>query len=70
MSEEGLLDTEHKKIFIGKPIEFDVDKTKQHLEMLKTIVEKEEVELIDSVMRQLVPTYIRPEDANKKMEVI
>ena len=67
MSEEGLLDTEHKKIFIGKPIEFDVDKTKQHLEMLKTIVEKEEVELIDSVMRQLVPTYIRPEEANKKI---
>ena len=65
MSEEGLLDTEHKKIFIGKPIEFDVEKTKQHLEMLKTIVEKEEVELIDSVMRQLVPTYIRQEEANK-----
>ncbi|MEG2869199.1 MAG: nucleoside-diphosphate sugar epimerase/dehydratase [Terrisporobacter sp.] len=66
MSEEGLEDTEHKKIFIGKPIEFDVDKTKNHLEVLKNIVEQEEVELIDNVMRELVTTYIRPEEANKK----
>lgn len=66
MSEEGLMDTEHKKIFIGKPIEFDVNRTKKYLEVLKNIVEQEEVELIDNVMRELVTTYIRPEEANKK----
>lgn len=66
MSEEGLMNTGHKKIFIGKPIEFDVDRSKKHLEVLKDIVDKEEVELIDNVMRELVTTYIRPEEANKK----
>ncbi|CEN23775.1 polysaccharide biosynthesis protein [[Clostridium] sordellii] len=69
MSEEGLKDTDHEKIFIGKPIEFDVEKTTKHLDMLQVIVEKEEVELIDNVMRELVPTYIRPEDVNKKKEI-
>ncbi len=66
MSEEGLMDTEHKKIFIVKPIDFDVDRAKKHLEVLKDIVDKEEVELIDNVMRELVTTYIRPEEANCK----
>lgn len=66
MSEEGLTSTENSKIFIGNPIKFDVEKTYKHLEVLKKVVEKEEVELIDSIMRELVTTYIRPEDANVK----
>lgn len=69
MSEEGLEDTEHKKIFIGKPIEFDMESNKKILAELKEIVTKEDVELIDSKMRELVTTYIRPEEANKKKEV-
>lgn len=66
MSEEGLMDTEHKKIFIGKPIEFDMDSMIQKLEDLEQIVKNEDVGLIDSNMRSLVPTYIRPEEANYK----
>ena len=66
MSEEGLTSTENSKIFIGNPINIDVEKTYRHLEVLKKVVEKEEVELIDSIMRELVTTYIRPEDANVK----
>lgn len=66
MSEEGLKNTEHKKIFIGKPIDFDSKKCEKYLEDLKIIVDNEEVELIDTAMRRLVTTYIRPEEANKK----
>ncbi|MDB8986956.1 polysaccharide biosynthesis protein, partial [Parabacteroides merdae] len=66
MSEEGLTNTDHKKIFIGKPIDFDSERCKMHLEVLKSIVDKEEVDLIDNVMRELVTTYIRPEEANEK----
>lgn len=69
MSEEGLSNTEHNKIFIGKPIEFDNDKSKQTLDVLKDIVDREEVDLIDCTMRELVTTYIRPEEANKNREV-
>ena len=64
MSEEGLTKTANSKIFIGKPVEFDSKKVMHNLEMLKKIVDNEEVELIDSVMRAFVTTYIRPEDVN------
>ncbi len=64
MSEEGLTKTANSKIFIGKPVEFDSKKVMHNLEMLKKIVDNEDVELIDSVMRSFVTTYIRPEDAN------
>ena len=66
MSEEGLTNTDHKKIFIGKPMEFDMKKNTKLLSELKEIVMNEKVELIDSKMRELVSTYIRPEEANKK----
>lgn len=66
MSEEGLTDTSHEKIFIGKPISINVEKCKMNLEFLKAIVDKERVELIDIIMRELVPTYITPEEANKR----
>lgn len=64
MSEEGLTKTANSKIFIGKPVEFDSKKVMHNLEMLKKIVDNEDVELIDSVMRAFVTTYIRPEDVN------
>ena len=66
MSEEGLTKTANSKIFIGKPVEFDTKKVIHNLEMLKKIVDNEDVELIDSVMRSFVTTYIRTEDANLK----
>lgn len=66
MSEEGLTDTSHEKIFIGTPISINVEKCKMNLEFLKAIVDKERVELIDIIMRELVPTYITPEEANKR----
>lgn len=64
MSEEGLTKTANSKIFIGKPVEFDSKKVMHNLEMLKKIVDNEDVELIDSVMRAFVTTYVRPEDVN------
>ena len=70
MSEEGLTKTANSKIFIGKPVEFDTKKVMYNLEILKKIVDNEDVELIDSVMRNFVTTYIRPEEANNKSEEI
>ena len=66
MDEEGLTKTDNKKIFIGQQIDIDEKKVNMHLEVLRKVVNNEEVELIDSIMRELVPTYIRPEEANKK----
>ena len=64
MSEEGLLDTKHKKIFIGRPIDFDKNDLQKYLGELYHIVMEEEDELIEQVMRKLVPTFISPEVAN------
>ena len=66
MAEEGITKTENSKIFIGKPIDINTVKVYKSLEILKRLVDREEVELIESVIRELVDTYIRPEDANKR----
>jgi FlaA1/EpsC-like NDP-sugar epimerase len=66
MAEEGISKTENKKIFIGKQIDVDAKKVEKHLEILKEIVQQEEIDLIDCLMREFVPTYIRPEEANFK----
>lgn len=66
MAEEGISKTENKKIFIGKQIDVDAKKVEKHLEILKRIVQQEEIDLIDCLMREFVPTYIRPEEANFK----
>lgn len=68
MSEEGITKTENKKIFIGRPVDFSIDRVEKHLDVLKNIVDREDVALIDSVMREFVTTYIRPEDANRKVK--
>lgn len=64
MSEEGLLDTKHKKIFIGRPIDFDKNDLQKYLGELYHIVMEEDDELIEQAMRKLVPTFISPEVAN------
>ena len=69
MSEEGLSKTDNKKIFIGKPINIDTNKVEKHLQMLKRVVDIEEVDLIESLMREFVPTYIRTEDANRRENI-
>ena len=64
MYEEGLLDTKHKKIFIGRPIDFDKNDLQKYLIELRNIVLEEEDELMEQAMKNLVPTFISPEVAN------
>jgi len=59
MAEEGLTNTQHSKIFIGKPIDIDKKKIKDNLDLLQSIVKNEEVELIEHVIKSLVSTYRR-----------
>lgn len=59
MSEEDLIPTNHNKIFVVKPINFDVDGMNRHLIILNLIVSREEIDLIESVMKSLVPTYMK-----------
>lgn len=56
MSEEGLTKTENTSVFIGKPIELDVDHFFAQLEELRELVLKED-ENIRSKVQEIVPTY-------------
>lgn len=62
MAEEGLINTNHNKIFIVKPIEFDTDAMNRHLAILSLIVNREETSLIDSTIKALVSTYRKSEE--------
>ena len=56
MSEEGLQDTPNKLIHIGKPIEFDEDKFRSQLEVLKETADQDS-DSIRQLVQEIVPTY-------------
>lgn len=56
MAEEGLKETEHSLIHIGKPLAFDEEEFLQELNELKKIV-KQEPEAIRRRVQKIVPTY-------------
>ena len=57
MAEEGIIDTQHEKIFIGKPIELDKDFLYTKLDELKERVHNEDIDSIESLMKEIVTTY-------------
>lgn len=56
MNEEGLKETSHKKIFIGKPANMTIDELSSKLERLKTALEIDEYE-VKKIIAEVVPTY-------------
>lgn len=57
MSEEGLEDTVHKKIYVGKPTFEDMDKLTIKLNQLHKLLELENIDEIKHQMQIIVPTY-------------
>ena len=57
MSEEGLQDTVHKKIYVGKPTFEDMDKLTVKLEQLRKLLELDDINDIKHQMQMIVPTY-------------
>ena len=56
MSEEGLQETPNKLIHIGKPIEFDEEKFREQLNVLKKTADQDS-EFIRQLVKEIVPTY-------------
>ena len=56
MDEEGLKKTAHEKIYIGKPIEFEVDEFMEQLKKLKEEAYKDEG-YIRKTVKEIVNTY-------------
>jgi FlaA1/EpsC-like NDP-sugar epimerase len=57
MDEEGLKETEHKKIFIGKPSNFEIEKLKVEIEALVNIAESGNKNILRQKLKEIVPTY-------------
>lgn len=57
MSEEGLEDTVHKKIYVGKPTFEDMDTLKEKLEQLQNLLDLNDIREIKHQMQKIVPTY-------------
>lgn len=62
MSEEGLSNTKHEKIFIGKPIFTDINILKEKLNELKEIIEEDDVIKLILKIEEIVPTYKRKKE--------
>ncbi|WP_243122852.1 nucleoside-diphosphate sugar epimerase/dehydratase [Haloimpatiens lingqiaonensis] len=59
MSEEGLTNTKHEKIFIGKPTFSDIHELRTHMMELSSIMEGDNVEKLIQKIEDIVPTYQR-----------
>lgn len=66
MNEEGLKKTANKLIFIGRQIEIDELNFPNRLQMLQNAAEQNDEELAIKAMHEMVPTFITPEEFNKK----
>lgn len=60
MSEEGLTDTTHNKIYIGKPTFTSYNKLQSKLDQLEKLLIEDDNEIIKNKMAEIVPTYKRP----------
>lgn len=62
MDEEGLSETPHKKIFIGKPGEFKLEKVKNSINTLLDVVKLGNKEKLREKLHEVVPTYKNPDE--------
>ena len=65
MAEEGMTKTDNQLIFIGKPIELDVDEFFGQLTELAAFSYRNDEDIVAKVS-ELVPTFITPEKFNAK----
>lgn len=64
MNEEGLTETAHEKIFIGKPGDFDIEEVKKSIDMIMEQCLLGNRVGVKNAMKRVVPTYKDPEVYN------
>ncbi len=69
MDEEGLKKTSNKLIFIGSQIEIDEDQFVKDLHALKSAARKNNERIAINALHNIVPTFVTPEEYNKKVLV-
>ncbi|MDO5555318.1 MAG: polysaccharide biosynthesis protein [Clostridia bacterium] len=68
MAEEGLRQTAHNKIFIGKIHDVEYSNMENGIETLKQLTQNEDItmEEIKNTIRKIVPTYREPDEVNNE----
>ena len=69
MNEEGLKKTSNELIFIGKQIEIEPEEFIQKLTHLRDAAQKNNEPAAVQALHDMVPTFIKPEEFNKKLLV-
>ena len=59
MDEEGLTNTSHNKIFIGKPIDIEKDQLEAMIDRLRAVAHSDDNERVKDAIAEVVPTYVR-----------
>lgn len=57
LDEEGITKTDNKKIYIGKPIELNLDEFLTNLEELRAVSKKNDTVQIERIIAKIVPTF-------------
>jgi FlaA1/EpsC-like NDP-sugar epimerase len=64
MSEEGLINTKHEKIFVGKPTFSDLGEMKEKMDQLEQIMKKNDIDGLMDKIGEIVPSYSRKADSD------
>ena len=67
MNEEGLTETKHRKIFIGKPGEFELGDVENKVSNLLGIAVSGNDVVLRERLKEYVPTYKEPDEVNSKV---
>ena len=73
MAEEGLQATKHNKIHVAEPMDINMVKVEQKLELLRELIKNsnnDEKDIIKNTMKEIVPTFKDEKEVNKNKTTI
>ncbi len=65
LDEEGIQKTHNKKIYIGKPIDIDKEKLMENLNKIYVYAQDNNVELLEKMLQEIVPTFTHTKNSKK-----
>ena len=67
LNEEGITKTDNKKIYIGRPIEFDNEMFLDHLSTLYYAAQKNSKDEVEKLVADIVPTFHHATNENAEL---
>ena len=67
LNEEGIKKTDNKKIYIGKPIEFDNESFLESMKELYYVAQKNNKDEVERLVAQIVPTFHHAKNENSEI---